>query len=112
MRQSTNKILGEQKNILELAGQLFQTINIKVNKSNASDGKILAGTIVDKDGAKANESHTGANAFGVVYEDVDFTNSSGTEVVPVLIFGFVKSSVLPEVPVAEAKAALPMIKFL
>lgn len=108
MRQSTKTILGEQKNILELAGQLFQNTNIKVAKESATDGKILAGTIVDATGAKAN----GATAFGVVYEDVDFTDSKGTEVVPVLIFGFVKSSVLPEVPTVEAKAALPMIKFL
>lgn len=108
MRQSTTKILGEQKNILELAGQLFQTTNIKVEKTNASDGVLEAGTIVDKAGAKANTS----SAFGVVYEDVDFTNSHDTEVVPVLIFGFVKSSVLPEQPTSEAKIALPMIKFL
>ncbi|WP_278337331.1 hypothetical protein [Clostridium cochlearium] len=43
---------------------------------------------------------------------MDFTNSHGTEVVPVTIFGFVKESVLPEKTTAEVKAALPMIKFL
>ncbi|MGL5714189.1 MAG: hypothetical protein ACRCX2_14310 [Paraclostridium sp.] len=108
MRQSTKTIGCEQNNILELAGQLFQSTNIKIDKSKVVDGKILAGTIVDNTGAKANT----ANAFGLVYEDVDFTNSNGTEIVSVLIFGFVKSSALPEAPTNEAKAALPMIKFL
>lgn len=115
MRQSSTKILGEQKNILALAGELFQNTNIKVNKTDATltEGILLAGTIVDKVGKKVDGTTvTNDKAFGVVYEDVDFTNSHGTEVVPVTIFGFVKESVLPEKPTGEVKAALPMIKFL
>ncbi|NOH14866.1 hypothetical protein [Clostridium cochlearium] len=110
MRQSTTKILGAQKNILALAGALFQNTNIKVSKTaiTLKDGILEAGTIVDNTGKKV----TDGTAFGIVYEDVDFNNSSGTEVVPVTIFGFVKESVLPEKPTAEVKAALPMIKFL
>lgn len=114
MRQSTRIIMGNQKNILALAGQLFQNTNIKVAKTAATltDGVLPAGTIVDKTGKSVNTSLLGATAFGIVYEDVDFNNSKGTEVVPVTIFGFVKEKALPEVPVVEVKAALKMIQFL
>lgn len=115
MRQSTKSILGAQKNILALAGELFQNTNIKVNKTDVTltDGVLLAGTIVDKLGKKVDGTTiTSDKAFGVVYEDVDFNNSSGTEVVPVTIFGFIKESVLPEKPTVEVKSALKMIQFL
>ncbi|HBJ2602290.1 hypothetical protein HYH37_00395 [Clostridium botulinum] len=110
MKQSTRNVFGKQKNILELAGELFQNINIKVNKSDATlkDGILEAGTIVDKVGKKS----TDVNAFGIVYNDVDFNNSHGTEVVPVTIFGFIKESALPEKPTAEVKTVLKMIQFL
>ncbi|BFN04365.1 hypothetical protein [Clostridium tetani] len=110
MRQSTTKILGTQKNILALAGALFQNTNIKVSKTVATlkEGILEAGTIVDKTGKKV----TDGTAFGIVYEDVDFNNSSGTEVVPVTIFGFIKENTLPQKPATEVKAALKMIQFL
>jgi hypothetical protein len=114
MRQSSQTIMGEQKNILALAGQLFQNTSIKVVKTNATltNGILPAGTIVDKTGKSINTAALGATAFGIVYEDVDFNNSKGTEVVPVTIFGFVKESALPAAPVAEVKVALKMIQFL
>lgn len=114
MRQSSRTLMGEQKNILALAGQLFQNTNIKVTKTVATltDGILPAGTIVDKTGKSVNTAELGSTAFGIVYEDVDFNNSKGTEVVPVTIFGFIKTSVLPVAPVNEAKAALKMIQFL
>ncbi|WP_238884513.1 hypothetical protein [Clostridium sp. YIM B02551] len=114
MRQSSTSIMGEQKNILALAGHLFQNTNIKVSNTVATltNGILPAGTIVDKNGKSVNTAELGSSAFGIVYEDVDFTNSKGTEVVPVTIFGFIKASALPATPVAETKAALKMIQFL
>ncbi|GIM29818.1 hypothetical protein CPJCM30710_24840 [Clostridium polyendosporum] len=114
MRQSSRTIMGEQKNILALAGQLFQNTNIKVVKTDATltNGILPVGTIVDKDGKSVNTAELGATAFGVVYEDVDFNNSKGTEVVPVTIFGFIKESALPVAPVAAVRTALKMIQFL
>lgn len=111
MRQSTRKIMGSQKNILALAGELFQNINIKVDKSKTtlnSDEILPAGTFVDKDGKVVNDS----TAFGVVYSDVEFKDSHGTEIVPVTIFGFIKESELPVAPTNETKEALKIIKFL
>lgn len=114
MRQSSSTIMGEQNNILALAGQLFQNTNIKVTNTVPAlvNGILPAGTIVDKTGKSVNTAELGSTAFGIVYEDVDFNNSKGTEVVPVTIFGFIKESKLPAAPVAEVKAALKMIQFL
>ncbi|WP_443660484.1 hypothetical protein [Clostridium algidicarnis] len=104
--------MGENKTILQFAGELFQNTLIKVKKTDVPEvaGKriLKAGTIVNATGVKAND----ATAFGVVYRDVDFTLSNGTENIPVTIFGFVKAKALPEVVTAEAKTALNMIKFL
>jgi hypothetical protein len=113
MRQSSRTLSGEQKNILAY-GQHFLNVNVKVVKTAATlvDGILPAGTIVDNAGKSVNTAPLGATAFGVVYEDVDFNNSKGTEVVPVTIFGFIKTSELPAAPVTEAKSALKMIQFL
>jgi hypothetical protein len=113
MRQSSRSLSGEQKNILAY-GQHFLNVNVKVVKTDATlvGGILPVGTIVDNAGKSVNTAPLGATAFGVVYEDVDFNNSKGTEVVPVTIHGFIKTSELPAAPVAEAKAALKMIQFI
>jgi len=110
MRQSRYSITGAQKNILAFHG-LYLNTNIKVNKSDATldANEILpAGTIVDKAGKTAAD----ATAFGVVYEDVDFKDSQGTEIVPVTIFGFVNVHELPVQPSAAVITALKMIQFI
>ena len=48
-------------------------------------------------------------AQGVVFSDLDVTEGDVNGAV--LVFGFVKTSALPEEPTSEAKAALNMIKF-
>lgn len=112
MVETKQTYMGENKSILQFAGELFQNTMIKVQKTNVPEvnGKriLKAGTIVNATGVKANDG----TAFGVVYRDVDFTLSNGTETIPVTIFGFIKKSALPEVPAETAKTALNMIKFL
>lgn len=109
MRQSTTPISDSQVNILKYS-QYFLTVNLKVTKAitTLNNGILPAGTIIDSTGKVVND----ATAFGIVYEDVDFNNSKGTEVVPALIFGFVDASKLPTAPADTAKTALNMIKFL
>lgn len=110
MRQSKYSVTGAQKNILAFHG-LYLNTNIKVNKSDATldENEILpAGTIVDKSG----KTVTDGTAFGVVYEDVEFKDSMGTEVVPVTIFGFVNVHELPVQPSAAVITALKMIQFI
>lgn len=110
MRQSSKAILDSQVNILKYT-QLFLPVSIKVAKSSTTldaNGILPAGTIVDQTGKVVND----ATAFGVVYEDVDFNNSMGTELVSVVIFGFIDTSKLPVAPSDTAKTAMNMIKFL
>jgi hypothetical protein len=114
MRQSTSTIAAGQTQILAYNG-LYLNVNLKVAKSVVtlnSDGILPAGTIIDKTGKSVNTAELGATAFGIVYDNGDFNNSQGTEIIPVTIFGFVKESALPVAPVAEAKTALKMIQFL
>lgn len=116
MRQSGYTIGTQQKNIRALAGDLFQNINIKVAKTavNASlkNGILPAGTIVNNKGIPANDN----TAYGVVYNDVDFNNTKGTEILSVCIFGFLNEAKITEysgtAPSEAAKTALNMIKFL
>ena len=58
------------------------------------------------------ETVNDGTAFGVVYEDIDFTDSMGTEVVPVIIFGFINIYKMPTAPSATAISALKMIQFI
>lgn len=112
-RQSTLNITGSQVNILENA-EHFVSVNLKVSKSvlTLTDGILKAGTIIDKTGKSVNSSSLGATAFGIVLNDIDFKNVGETEVIPVVIHGFIRTSALPAQPVAEAKTALNMIMFL
>ncbi|ADK16180.1 hypothetical protein [Clostridium ljungdahlii] len=110
MRQSTTTIMDSQVNILKY-NQYFLPVNLKVAKTATTlnaKGILPAGTIIDATGKVVNDG----TAFGIVYENVDFNNSMGTENVSVLIFGFVDASKLPTAPADAAKAALNMIKFM
>jgi hypothetical protein len=117
MIETKQSYMGENKTILALAGDLFQNVNVRVAAANitAVDGKKLlkAGTVITKDGKIVDGTTiTGDKAFGLVYSDRDFTNSNGTENVPVTIFGFIKESVLPTAVPAAAKTAMKMLTFL
>ncbi|MCT4583767.1 MAG: hypothetical protein N4A54_02480 [Peptostreptococcaceae bacterium] len=105
-------VFGENKTILEFAGELFQNAMVKVTSSDfqIKEGKKLlkAGTILSKEGKVVND----ATAFGIVYRDVNLTYSNGTETVPVTIFGFVKESALEVKPSQEAKNSMKMIMFM
>ena len=109
--------MGENKSILQFAGELFQNTMVKVKKTDVeeADGKriLKAGTVISKDGKVVDGSTvTNDKAFGLVYRDVDFTHSNGNETIPVTIFGFVKEKSLPKSVETEAKAAMKMIMFL
>lgn len=116
MRQSSKTIFTQQKDIREIAGDHYVNINIKVGKTDVTaklkDEVLPAGTVVDKDGKPANTT----NAFGIVFADVDFKDSTGTEILPVMVHGFVNKTKLKEYSgedvTAEAIAAMNMIKFL
>ncbi len=124
MRQSTTTISGSQKNILAYA-QHFLSVNIKATKTvitaSLVNGILEAGTLIAADGSVAvttGGTPATTNVFGVLLEDIDFNNSNGTEILPVVIHGFVKEASVKfaaaEVTNGKAaeKAAMNMIKFL
>lgn len=118
MRQSSYTIGASQKEIRALAGDHYVNINIKVTKSNVTDalanGVLEAGTLLTVEGKKVTTTSSTTDAYGIVFQDVDFNNSKGTEVVPVMIHGFVntKKVKLDESNSAVEKKALNMIAFL
>lgn len=93
MRQSSYKIGATQKNILAIAGDHFITIPMKITKSTVNDKLVSdvleAGTLLTEKGGPVTTNGVSSDAWGIVFTDVDFTNSKGTEVVPVLIHGVV-----------------------
>lgn len=118
MRQSQYTIGAKQKEIRALAGEHYVNINLKVTKTNVTDvlvnGVLEAGTLLTATGGKVTTNEGTTDAYGIVFQDVDFNNSKGTEVVPVMIHGFVNSSKikLDKTHGAVEKAALSMIAFL
>lgn len=118
MRQSSYKIEAAQKNILAIAGDHFITIPMKVTKTNVTDklvnGVLEAGTLLTAKGAKVTTNSGSSDAFGIVFTDVDFNDSKGTEVVPVLIHGVVdtKKIKLDETHHAKEIEVLKNIIFL
>lgn len=115
--ETSQTYMGENKTILKFAGELFQNTIVKVAKTDVAevDGKriLAAGTVISKDGKVVDGTVvTHDKAFGLVYKDVNFTYSSGTETVPVTIFGFIDESALPAEVAAEAKTAMKMLMFL
>lgn len=114
MRASTRSI-GSKNDTILAYNNTYLNVNKKVNKTDVTlngDGILPAGTIVDINGKSVNTTELGSTAFGVVYEDWDFNDSMGTEVIPITIFGFVNLAKLPAAPVDAVKTALKMIQFL
>lgn len=93
MRQSSYTIGAAQKDIRAIAGDHFITIPMKITKSTVDaklvNGILEAGTLLTAKGETVTTNGTSSNAFGIVFTDVDFNDSKGTEVVPVLIHGVV-----------------------
>ena len=112
MIETKQSYMGENKTILQFAGELFQNVSVKVKKTDVTEvaGKrvLRAGSIIDNTGKIVADG----TSFGLVYRDVDFTLSNGNENIPVTIFGFVKTASLPTAPTDLVKTALNMIKFL
>ena len=126
MRQSSFQIGTKQKDIRALAGDHYVNINMKVKKADVSaalvNGVLEAGTLITAGGKKVTTTVSSTDAYGIVFADVDFNNSysadgvadNATEVVPVMIHGFVKTSAikLDSSNGAVEKTKLNMIAFL
>lgn len=116
MYETHKEYSGQSKTILKY-GQHFQNVLVKVNKADVplKNGKnmLLAGTLLSADGKIVDGTTvTNDKAFGLVYNDRDFTNSNGTETVAVTIFGFIDSKNLPATIPDAAKNVMKMLYFL
>lgn len=120
MKQSSYQIGVAQKDIRALAGDHYVNVPIKVKKTNVTaslvNGVLEAGTLITADGKTVTSTTDTSDVYGIVFTDVDFNNSKGTEVVPVMIHGFVNSAKInlnstTEIATVE-KAKLNMIAFL
>lgn len=116
MRQSNYSVGLKQKNLRAIAGDHYVNVNIKVTKSAVTaklvNGILPAGTVMTATGIVAGED----NAYGVLFADLDFNNSKGTEIASVLIHGFLNKEKVTEyagiAPTAAQITLLNMIKFL
>jgi len=120
MKQSSYQIGVAQKDIRALAGDHYVNVPIKVTKTNVTaslvSGVLEAGTLITAGGKTVTSNSSTTDVYGIVFADVDFNNSKGTEVVPVMIHGFVNTAKIKlnsttEVAAVE-KAKLNMIAFL
>ncbi len=120
MKQSSYQIGVAQKDIRALAGDHYVNVPIKVTKTNITaslvNGVLEAGTLITAGGKTVTSTSSTTDVYGIVFADVDFNNSKGTEVVPVMIHGFVNTTKIKlnsttEVAAVE-KAKLNMIAFL
>jgi len=115
MKNSTRDIFGLSKNILR-EGIHFIALPVKVASSiisaDVNNQKIVpAGTIITKLGALMTAADANAaDAFGVLYEDLDLTG--GNETASVVVHGVVLLSQLPVAPTTAQAAAMKLVLFV
>ena len=124
MSKMTQTTYGNTQNVLKF--NEFTAVGVTVDNTgitaNAEGKKIVpAGTIVggktkavllnpQEPVVSKNTAADGANAEGVLLNDVDVTYGAAPGAM--VLFGFIDISKMPEPPGDEAKVALPMIKFM
>lgn len=115
MKSVKKKIFAAQRDIRAVL-EHFVSVNLKLKKTDVTEklkeGILPAGTVVDEAGKPAK----GETAFGIVMNDIDFNDSTGTEVASILVHGFVDKAKIQEYTgekVADENVkALSLIKFL
>lgn len=117
MRQSSKTISIGKKDIRDIAGEHYINLNFKVKKTDVQsklvDGVLPAGTLVNSTGIPANDATT----YGVLFNEIDFNDSKGTEILPILVHGFLNKTRLKEytneeITVEAEKAVAGRILFI
>ena len=125
MHQTSKTITHGQKKLRGIFGPNFTTLPLKVKKADIKtdllDGVLKAGVLITADGKTVTSTADGTNAWGIIYQDVDFNNSvssdgtadNATEIVPVFVQGTVyEDGVQFTAQSAIEKAALKNIIFI
>lgn len=83
MHQSTYTVSGGQKKLRLIAGDHFISLPIVIKKSNVKallNNEVLeAGTLVTSDGKPVTTTESTSDAYGVIYQDVNFKNSTSAD---------------------------------
>jgi hypothetical protein len=123
MRQTSKTIFGSQEKLRLIAGDHFIALPMKIKKADVTaklvDGVLEAGTLITASGAPVTTTASTTDAYGIIYQSVDFNDSmaddSGNvyEVGSVLVHGVVYESAikLDSTNGAVEKAALKQIIF-
>lgn len=126
MHQSSYEVLGEQKKLRLIAGDHFISLPINVKKADVlsllnADEVLEAGTLLNAAAKPVTTTSSASDAYGVVYQDVNFKNSvsadsnpnNATEIASVFVHGVLYESEVKLNPTNAAieKAALKQIIF-
>lgn len=126
MHQSSYKIGASHKKLRLIAGDHFIALPIKIKKADVkanlnSDEVLEAGTLITADGKIATTTASATDAYGILYQDLNFKNSTSAdgiadnacEMASVLVHGAVYESAvkLDGTNSAVEKKALNMIIF-
>lgn len=124
MRQTSTTVYGSQEKLRLIAGDHFIALPMKIKKADVAsllntDEVLKAGKLVTSGGKVVTTTSTTSDAYGIIYQDVNFKNSMADdngdvyEVGAVLIHGVVYESAigLDAINGAVEKAALKQIIF-
>lgn len=126
MHQSSYTIGASHKKLRLIAGDHFITLPIKIKKADVkaslnADEVLEAGTLITADGKVATTTASSTDAYGILYQDLNFKNSvsadgvadNANEIASVMVHGAVYESAvkLDSANAAVEKKALNMIIF-
>lgn len=126
MHQSSYTIGASHKKLRLIAGDHFITLPIKIKKADVktylnADEVLEAGTLITVDGKVATTTASSTDAYGILYQDLNFKNSvsadgvadNANEIASVMVHGAVYESAvkLDRTNSAIEKKALNMIIF-
>lgn len=126
MHQKSYTIGAAHKKLRLIAGDHFISLPIKIKKADVkaslnADEVLEAGTLITADGTVATTTASSTDAYGILYQDLNFKNSvsadgvadNATEVASVMVHGAVYESAvkLDSTNAAVEKKALNMIIF-
>lgn len=126
MHQTSYKIGASHKKLRLIAGDHFITLPIKIKKADVkaslnANEVLEAGTLITSDGKVATTTASSTDAYGILYQDLNFKNSvsadgvadNANEIASVMVHGAVYESAvkLDASNSAVEKKALNMIIF-
>lgn len=126
MHQTSYTVGAKHKKLRLIAGDHFIALPIRIKKGDVktslnADEVLEAGTLITADGKVATTTASSTDAYGILYQDLNFKNSvsadgvadNATEIASVMVHGAVYESAvkLDTTNATVEKAAMPLIIF-